>query len=165
METILDTLPHYDDVANPVRKGKGAHYCYVAYCGRAHRCSGMLGDLRKPFGASLITLAYRIPALLAEARKRPNDWILSHRSGYRRDGDVYRIIQDKPIPANEQGRLQRRRGLGGARPVPEHLQTPTIRHQGGYGIVGEHPELPAVVVCPHCGRHQLVRGPVESTQN
>lgn len=152
------------DEAKLIRKeARAGDVFYSVLCGHPSVCPSKLGELRQPFGLSGMKMSMRnVP--VAEARRvEPAAWILSHPSGYRCEGDAYHIIKDRPVAVDEHGRLQRRRGLGGARPVPKTLQTAAIRHQGGYAIIGEHPPLPAVIVCPRCHRRQMVHTPVDGT--
>jgi len=150
--------------AHLVPKGHGRNAFYQALCGWGHPCTGSLGELRQPYGASAIHMAYR-NVDTADVRQRAavgdpaGSWALTHSRGFRRAGDGYRLIKDRLVRPREDG-SQRRRGLGGSRPVPDALRTASIERQDGWGIVGERPELPAVVYCPRCGRPNRVAVPV-----
>lgn len=152
--------------AHIVAKGRGRNAFYRILCGWGHPCTGALGELRQPYGASAFHMAvrnidYTDARRRLEAGDHAGSWILTHKQCFRRDGDGYRLIKNGPVRIHEDG-LQRRRGVGGSRRVPDALRTPNLEHYGGYGIIGERPVLPAVVYCPRCGRPNRVAVPVTS---
>ncbi len=136
-----------------IAKGRGPNAFYRVLCGWGHPCTGALGELRQPFGGSAIHMYYRN---ISRATARP--WELTHARLFRRHGDGYKLIKETVVRRHGDT-MQRRRGLGGSRPTPEALRTGKVQE---WDMIGERPELPALVYCPRCGRPNRVAVPVTS---
>lgn len=80
-----------------------------------------------------------------------SEWVLWHPFGLYLDGDVYRVIPPERDRATGQA-IGRKIGR---RPRPDRLAVLTDTREA----IGRIPALPAMVVCPRCGRHNRLDNP------
>jgi len=98
------------------------------------------------------------PNMPNETRK----WLVTHPSKYSRDDDgAYHVVtqtkqrEDRINPAKTIRISQHKRRL------PPGYETESSKGNDGFGIVGQFPDLPAIIFCPEagCGRPQSVCPP------
>lgn len=92
----------------------------------------------------------------ASSGTSPDSWVTTHPRGLRRDdAERYHVIRDAAAGGGRWG--DRKHPTGGARRMESGPFN--IIAQGGWGIVGEFPTLPAVIICPDCQRPHRVDPP------